>query len=232
MVEAGPRADAAHGVAMKGWMIWAAIAAAILLGGGVALAATQSDASDGDGGPSPPVGGANAFGSILSADALGGLGSLLSDGSSGNYGTAVKLNLTGYWPFNPTAGGSNAKLEGGPHDYMGHDLHTLEDFLAGNARYVSCAGDKKLWHYGQRIIIPTLGPDVIFRVVDTGGNFNGAPITPAQKAAGSTGKVIRNPGYEPVDVCVAGPSSLTAQGGSGPVDAFRVDGDTDTGEPS
>lgn len=95
---------------------------------------------------------------------------------------------TGYWPF--TARDDEKRMEGGVYDRKGHPLHTLEDYRAGKADFVSVSGDYTIFPYGQRITLAEW-PDVIFRVVDTGSHFHG------------TGKVYREPGREPFDICVA-----------------------------
>ncbi|CAN0175841.1 unnamed protein product, partial [Phaeothamnion confervicola] len=78
---------------------------------------------------------------------------------------------TGYFPHND-------KMEGGFNDRKGHKLHTLQDFLAGKADYVSVAMDNKAGiPYGSKLQIPQLeekyGRPIEFRVVDTGGAFKG-----------------------------------------------------------
>lgn len=103
------------------------------------------------------------------------------------------VRCTGYWPF--TARPDEVRMEGGVTDRKGNPLHTLEDYQAGNATFVSVSGDYTIFPYGQRITLAEW-PDVIFRVVDTGSHFHGA------------GKVYREPGREPFDICVA--SSQTA----------------------
>lgn len=110
---------------------------------------------------------------------------------SGKGPSVVRLKLTGYWPFAAKTE-AERKLEGGVKDRKGKPLHTLEQHRADprNHPYVSLAGDDSVWPYGQRVVIPELGEDLIFRVVDTGGNFRG------------TGKLVRVAGHEPVDVCV------------------------------
>lgn len=95
---------------------------------------------------------------------------------------------TGYWPF--TARPDEQRMEGGVFDRRGRPLHTLEQYQAGEADYVSVSGDYTIFPYGQRIeIAEWLG--VVFRIVDTGGHFYGA------------GKVYRVAGAEPFDICVA-----------------------------
>jgi hypothetical protein len=102
-------------------------------------------------------------------------------------GTTVPVRVTGYWPF--TARPDEVKMEGGVKDRKGNPLHTLEDFQAGKAQFVSVSGDYTIWPYGQRISLAEW-PGVVFRVVDTGSHFHGA------------NKVYRIAGREPLDVCV------------------------------
>lgn len=77
---------------------------------------------------------------------------------------------TGYYP-------ANTSLEGGTKDRRGKALKTLQQFLAGNADYVSVAMDSSAFPYGQRLQIKELeskyGRAIPFRVVDTGGAFKG-----------------------------------------------------------
>jgi 3D (Asp-Asp-Asp) domain-containing protein len=81
---------------------------------------------------------------------------------------------TGYFP-------ANNKMEGGFLDRKGAKLRTLQQFLAGNAEYVSVAMDTNAFKYMQRLRIKELndkyGKDIIFRVVDTGGAFKGKGTT-------------------------------------------------------
>jgi hypothetical protein len=81
---------------------------------------------------------------------------------------------TGYFP-------DPSPMEGGSLDLRGAKLHTLQDFLAGRADYVSVAMDSKAFKYGQRLRIAQVnakfGEDVVFRVVDTGGAFRGKGTT-------------------------------------------------------
>lgn len=101
----------------------------------------------------------------------------------------LKVKLTEYHPFREGMTAAQHKMEGGRNDRMGKPLHTLEDFNAGNAPYVSVSGDDEIWPYGQRIEIADF-PGVVFRVVDTGDNFRGL------------NKMYRVIGYEPLDICV------------------------------
>jgi len=75
---------------------------------------------------------------------------------------------TGYYP-------DSSPLEGGFVDRKGAPLRTLQQFLAGNAAYVSVAMDVNAFRYGQRLRIRELeakyNKPIVFRVVDTGGAF-------------------------------------------------------------
>lgn len=118
-------------------------------------------------------------------------------------GTIVKVRLTEYYPFHQGLTPAQRLMEGGTNDRKGKRLQTLEDYIAGNASYVSLACDflggapgnrSEFKVYGYRVRIPALeqrfGRDSIeFRLVDTGGHFYG------------NGKEIRVAGYEPIDVC-------------------------------
>jgi|GEM_PF-3273261 len=77
---------------------------------------------------------------------------------------------TGYYPH-------SSALEGGFKDRIGKKLRTLQQFLAGDAEYVSVAMDTNAFKYGTRLRIKELeakyGRAIVFRVVDTGGAFRG-----------------------------------------------------------
>jgi 3D (Asp-Asp-Asp) domain-containing protein len=77
---------------------------------------------------------------------------------------------TGYYP-------DHSALEGGFVDRRGVKLRTLQQFLAGEAAYVSVAMDSSAFGYGQHLRIRELdakyGRPIDFRVVDTGGAFRG-----------------------------------------------------------
>ena len=88
---------------------------------------------------------------------------------------------SGYYP-------ANSKMEGGFKDRRDKPLRTLQQFLAGQATYVSTAMDSNLAiQYGTKVRIPELdqkyGKQIEFRVVDTGGHF-------------------KNKGYTRIDICV------------------------------
>ncbi|KAK7109691.1 hypothetical protein V1264_013686 [Littorina saxatilis] len=73
---------------------------------------------------------------------------------------------TAYYP-------DNSALEGGFVDMRDHKLHTLQDFLAGRAPYVSVAMDNHAGiAYGTAICIPQINRKYN-KVVDTGGAFTG-----------------------------------------------------------
>jgi hypothetical protein len=84
--------------------------------------------------------------------------------------TSYPAKATGYIP-NPS------KMEGGLLDRLGNPLHTLQDFQAGKAPFVSVAMDTKGGPpFGTRLNIDEF-PGVVFRVVDTGGAFKGTGLT-------------------------------------------------------
>ena len=81
-----------------------------------------------------------------------------------------RTRATAYYPH-------NSRLEGGFKDRRGFPLHTLQQYLAGKAPYVSVAMDLRAFPYGTKIRIPEFekhyGRRIEFRVVDTGGAFKG-----------------------------------------------------------
>jgi hypothetical protein len=121
---------------------------------------------------------------------------------------ALPVNLTSYCPFKPGLSPEEQRMEGGLTDAHGSPLFTYEAHKAGEAPYVSCAGDLTLWRYGQRVELPSIDPDAIFRVVDTGAAFHGEPWYASSGeaephvTAKSPRKKIRVDGHEPIDVCV------------------------------
>ncbi len=102
------------------------------------------------------------------------LGSGSSQGGGGSVGQASGQAFTsrgtGYYP-------SSSQLEGGFVDRRGAKLRTLQQYLAGNADYVSVAMDSNAFAYGQKLRIRELEAKynrvIEFRVVDTGGAFRG-----------------------------------------------------------
>lgn len=77
---------------------------------------------------------------------------------------------TGYFP-------DSSEMEGGFVDMRDRPLQTLQQYLAGQASYVSVAMDKGVFPYGTELCIPQLeqkyNMQIPFRVVDTGGAFMG-----------------------------------------------------------
>jgi len=119
-------------------------------------------------------------------------------------GKTVRVRLTEYYPFAKNLTTRQRKMEGGIKDRKSKPLYSLEDYIDGSAPYVSLACDfkggapgnrKEFRVYGYEAWIPELekkvGYDkpIIFRLVDTGGNFFGA------------NKKVRVTGREPIDVC-------------------------------
>lgn len=73
----------------------------------------------------------------------------------------------------------NTAIEGGPKDRCGRPLRTLEDYLKGQADYVSIAMDRTTLEYGTIVRIQEiekyfgLSQPIPFKVVDTGSAFIG-----------------------------------------------------------
>jgi hypothetical protein len=98
------------------------------------------------------------------------------DGEEGSSADALSVTSsfvahgTGYYP-------ASSALEGGFVDRKGVRLRTLQQFLSGQADYVSVAMDSSAFAYGQHLRIKELdakyGRAIDFRVVDTGGAFRG-----------------------------------------------------------
>ena len=115
--------------------------------------------------------------------------------------------------YHPDAPPDKQRLEGGPNDRKKHPVVTVQEHLSDKAKfpYVSVAGDLVLngerVKYGTRIYFSSY-PDIVFRIVDTGGNFFG------------TGKKIREPGFEPFDIATSYGSKL---GFSGKHTKYRLD---------
>lgn len=91
---------------------------------------------------------------------------------------SFRASVSCYYPTDETFPTKEQELEGGSLDMMGNPLRTLEEFLEGKTRYVSCAMDRLLGiPYGTRLVIPTLdvqhGKEIVLRVVDCGGAFRG-----------------------------------------------------------
>ena len=133
--------------------------------------------------------------------------------------SSIVQNQSGIWfdarltEYHPDAPPDKQKLEGGPNDRKKHPVVTLQEHLSDKAKfpYVSVAGDLVLngerVKYGTRIYFSSY-PDIVFRIVDTGGNFFG------------TGKKIREPGFEPFDIATSYGSKL---GFSGKHTKYRLD---------
>ncbi len=136
-----------------------------------------------------------------------------------NAPTSVVSNQSGIWQdarlteYHPDAPPDKQKLEGGPNDRMKHPVVTVQEHSRDKAKfpYVSVAADLVLGgervKYGTRIYFSSY-PDIVFRIVDTGGHFFG------------TGKKIREPGFEPFDIATNYGSKL---GFSGKHTKYRLD---------
>lgn len=129
---------------------------------------------------------------------------------------AIFVNLTTYCPYQSGLSPEQQRIEGGKTDPKGNRLITLEEHIADPVAnpYCSCSGDKTLWAYGQRVLLPSLGTpsaewqqasgetDYVFRVVDTGGNFTGAGKVYRHPTAGNPSGPGLVGGWEPLDICV------------------------------
>jgi hypothetical protein len=119
----------------------------------------------------------------------------------------MRIYVTMYYKPYPGMSAQEQRMEGGPTDAAGHPLYSLEEYLLGDADYVSVArdylagppgGDRRFRTYGTQVRIPAIegmiGWNYIdFRLVDTGGRFYGK------------GKVIKARGAEPIDICRSKP---------------------------
>jgi hypothetical protein len=95
---------------------------------------------------------------------------------------SVVSNQSGIWQdarlteYHPDAPPDKQKLEGGPNDRMKHPVVTVQEHSSDKAKfpYVSVAADLVLGgervKYGTRIYFSSY-PDIVFRIVDTGGQF-------------------------------------------------------------
>jgi 3D (Asp-Asp-Asp) domain-containing protein len=119
--------------------------------------ATPSGSSSGSSNGTPP-------------SSAGQSGSSQGGTPGGAVGDSFVSKGTGYYP-------DSSALEGGFVDRKGAPLRTLQQYLAGQASYVSVAMDTKAFPYGQKLRIKELelkyNQVIEFRVVDTGGAFQG-----------------------------------------------------------
>ena len=120
-------------------------------------------------------------------------------------GGTFRARLTGYWPTTAASSEAERRMEGGdegaalwrgrrvvdPRTGRRVRLSTLEQHLADPAEHscVSVSADPEAFPWGQRLQIDQW-PGAVFRVVDTGGHFQGM------------GKTYRVLGREPLDVRV------------------------------
>lgn len=89
-------------------------------------------------------------------------------------GESFISKATAYYP-------DSSALQGGFVDRKGEPLYTLQQYLAGNAPYVSVAMDVNAFPYGTELSIPEIEAyykmQIVFRVVDTGGAFKNKGTT-------------------------------------------------------
>jgi 3D (Asp-Asp-Asp) domain-containing protein len=115
---------------------------------------------------------------VMSAVALMGVGCAAEPDAEAYGESADEIRVTSSFTSRGTGYYPDASpLEGGFVDRVGKPLRTLQQFLAGNAAYVSVAMDTNAFKYGTRLRIRELetkyGRSIVFRVVDTGGAFRG-----------------------------------------------------------
>lgn len=144
-------------------------------------------------------------------------------------GSSFPARLT---EFHPDAPENLQGMEGGPNDTRRVPLITIEQYLSDPQKYpyVSVASDEVLHGvavaYGTRIYFEGLPPelrDVVFRLVDTGGNFR-API-PGRPPDPKRNKQIRKAGREPFDIATnyPGKGRPSRWGLSGKLTTARLD---------
>lgn len=104
----------------------------------------------------------------------------LSPGAGGVWEPAYPLTarVTGYYPVGPGASQAERRQEGGNVDRKSRPLYSLQQFLAGQAPYVSVAVDPDAFPvYGEELRIKELeeryGRRLVFRAVDTGEGLIG-----------------------------------------------------------
>lgn len=89
----------------------------------------------------------------------------------------LMATLSAYWHVGPEASAAERRMEGGDVDTRDRRLYSLQEYLSGNAPYVSVAADPSAFPYGTELRIHELeeryGRRIVFRVVDTGDAFKG-----------------------------------------------------------
>lgn len=122
-------------------------------------------------------------------------------GRVSQYSERFETEKTGYFP-------DDSEMEGGFSDRSGRPLKTLQDYVAGRADYVSVAMDSQQFGYGTVVRIPDVeeayGKCILFKVVDTGGRFEGA-------------------GSSKIDICNANESDANSHISNGRTTIYVVD---------
>lgn len=102
---------------------------------------------------------------------------------------------TGYFPpgENGYASKEEAAMEGGPKDRMGNALRTLQDYLDGNADYVSVAMD------------PTIANGTVFTSKELNAFFQAKypDRVPIKLMMCDTGSAFKGKGWSRMDICCA-----------------------------
>jgi len=96
-------------------------------------------------------------------------------------------------------GKGDIKMEGGLQDRRGAPVHTLEQYIAGKAPYVTVAMDLKVFPYGTTVTNPSFkdasGNLIPFRVTDTGSAFKGVGTQKMDIATDSVNKALGGPNF-------------------------------------
>jgi len=114
-------------------------------------------------------------------------------------------------------GGTSAaerRLEGGVQDRKGRPAYTLEQYLAGNAPYVTVAMDSKVLPYGTLLYNGKFkdqnGALIPFRVTDTGGAFKGVGFAKMDIASSSLERARQGPNFNGVWQVAGGQNAMIA----------------------
>jgi len=148
--------------------------------------------------------------SLVAVQGAGALANISGTGCAHYTGT----KLTAYWTPNEWSdyGGDTKvrQMEGGPLDRRKTRNQTLHEYIQGKyidpanplKNYVSLAGDytdgSPVSTYGTKVYIPSIeqalngGKEIIFRVVDTGGDFIGKKATRLDVAVLTKGEMSQS----------------------------------------
>lgn len=112
--------------------------------------------------------------------------------------SSFQTNNTWYCPGGGTSSKERA-LEGGVQDRRGKPAYTLEQYLAGQAPYVTVAMDSNILPYGTLVTCEKFkdssGNFIPFRVTDTGGAFKGKGFQKMDIASSSLDRARKGPNF-------------------------------------